>query len=530
MKKIILIFFIAIFISCAKRGSINGGSIDTIPPKLRMSFPRNGSTNFNQNEIKLEFDEFVKIKDLSKQLIVSPPLNETPLITPVGVSKKFTIKIKDTLQENTTYSFNFGQSIQDNNEGNAYGQFKYVFSTGSYIDSLSLQGTIKDAYSKEVDNFVSVMLFEANEKFNDSTVYKDKPRYITNTLDSLITYKLDNLKAGDYYLVAIKDNNNNNKFDPRSEKIAFFGQKITVPDPSIFELELFQEIPDFKASKPTQASGGRYYIPVVGEKSGIQITVNDFETEFPFELTDVPKKDSIQIWLPKIKRDSLEIKIKKEGFDKTFVVKHKDQKLDSLQIKPKRSGVLHFRDSLTFENSIPLVSIDRSKMALIKKDSSAVDFTETYNSFKQEFTLHFNKEENEKYTLTMLPEAVKDFYNNTIDTLLFRFTTKAFTDYGNMKLQLKNAKSYPIILDLTDDKGKILATQYLEKPEDFVYFNQLQPAVFTVRIIYDENKNRKWDTGNYLKKQQSEQVFYFQKPIDIRANWDWEQVIDLTEY
>jgi hypothetical protein len=153
----------------------------------------------------------VKLKNLNKQLIVSPPMKYNPEVSPMTPSKIINIKIKDTLQENTTYSFNFGQSIEDNNEGNPYNQFKYIFSTGSYIDSLKVSGTIKDALNKKEDSFVSVMLYEANSKFNDSMVYKSVPRYITNTLDSLKTFKIENVKAGKYLLVAMKDANSNNK-------------------------------------------------------------------------------------------------------------------------------------------------------------------------------------------------------------------------------------------------------------------------------------------------------------------------------
>ncbi len=144
-----ILFLVALTMtSCAKRGSITGGLKDTLAPVLTMSFPKNYSTNFKAKEIKLTFDEYVKLKDLNKQLIISPPMKYDPLITPTSVSKNITIKILDTLQPNTTYSFNFGQSIEDNNEGNPYNQFKYVFSTGDYIDSLSIGGTVKDAYNR----------------------------------------------------------------------------------------------------------------------------------------------------------------------------------------------------------------------------------------------------------------------------------------------------------------------------------------------------------------------------------------------
>ena len=142
-------------ISCAKRGSITGGLKDTIAPVLRASFPKNLSVNFKGKEINLTFDEYVKLKNVNKQLIVSPPLKYNPEVSPLNATKIINIKIKDTLQENTTYSFNFGQSIEDNNEGNPLESFKYVFSTGSYVDSLEVHGIVKDAYQKEFEKEIS---------------------------------------------------------------------------------------------------------------------------------------------------------------------------------------------------------------------------------------------------------------------------------------------------------------------------------------------------------------------------------------
>ena len=167
-------------IGCAKRGSISGGTKDTIAPVLKASFPKNLSVNFKGNEINLTFDEYVKLKNINKQLVVSPPMKYNPVVSPMTPSKMITIKIKDTLQENTTYSFNFGQSIEDNNEGNPYNQFQYVFSTGSYIDSLKVGGAIKDALNKKEDSFVSVM-------FDTKSV-------------SLISKLLDNFKSFAFFI------------------------------------------------------------------------------------------------------------------------------------------------------------------------------------------------------------------------------------------------------------------------------------------------------------------------------------------
>ncbi|MGK0252556.1 MAG: hypothetical protein ACI81G_001996, partial [Gammaproteobacteria bacterium] len=131
-----------VLVNCAKRGSPNGGAMDSLPPVFIKADPPNFTTNFDDTEIKIYFDEYVKLKDYQKQLIISPPLTNS-IISPQGSAAKYiTIDIKDTLQPNTTYVFNFGQSIVDNNESNPYAYFKYILSTGDYIDSLSVKGDI----------------------------------------------------------------------------------------------------------------------------------------------------------------------------------------------------------------------------------------------------------------------------------------------------------------------------------------------------------------------------------------------------
>lgn len=146
---------------CARRGTPSGGIKDTIPPKLEKAEPANMTVNFKGNKIRLYFNEYIKLNDVQNQLIVSPPLKNTPIITPAGAASKYVeIQLKDTLKENTTYTLNFGQSIVDNNEGNPNSFFTYVFSTGSYIDSLNLKGVVEDAFDKEAETFVSVMLYE----------------------------------------------------------------------------------------------------------------------------------------------------------------------------------------------------------------------------------------------------------------------------------------------------------------------------------------------------------------------------------
>lgn len=522
---------LVILASCAKRGNITGGAKDTIAPVLNASFPKNFSTEFKGNTIKLTFDEFIKLKDLKKQLIISPPLKNDPLISPQTPTKTITIKINDTLQNNTTYSFNFGQSIADNNEGNPYNQFKYVFSTGKHIDSLAISGKVKDAYFKDVESFVSVMLYDVNKNFNDSIVYKQMPRYITNTLDSLKTFRLENLQAGKYLLVAMKDYNSNNKFDPKKDKIGFYKQFISVPNDTVYELELFKENLPFKAFKPTQASGNRLLLGYEGniklKENRPKIVLKNKGQLIPSILTQLPKKDSLQVWYKPIKTDSLSIEVTQNDYKKSFTFKVKDQKKDTLNIKIAQQGTLSAKNRFTLESATPLVKFDSTKMSLVDQDVKQVPFTTEYDEFEQLLYLNFQKEADKEYLFKLAAGSVTDLFEKSNTNLEFKINANALENYGNLIVNLQNVKRFPVIVELTNSKGDAIATTYTDKNTS-LNFNLLDPAKYTLRAIYDDNKNTIYDPGNFLAKQYAEEVIYFSKEIDVRANWDVVQAFDLS--
>ena len=526
--KTIFILLTLTFIGCAKRGSISGGLKDTIAPVLKASFPKNLSVNFKAKEINLTFDEYVKLKNVAKQLIVSPPMKYNPEVSPMTPSKMITIKIKDTLQENTTYSFNFGQSIEDNNEGNPYNQFQYVFSTGSYIDSLKVGGTIKDALNKKEDSFVSVMLYEVNNKFTDSAVYKSVPRYITNTLDSLKTFKIENVKAGKYLLVAMKDENSNNKFNPKKDKIGFRKQLVTIPNDSLFELKLFKEVLAFKTNKPVPTTGNKLLLGYEGDPKNLKVVLKKGNEIIPTIVTKFPAKDSIQVWYRPIKSDSLSLAIANGNYNKSYTFKKTEQKKDTLSFSPKTSLGLSKLDQFSIYSSRPLVKFDESKIKVTDKDSVNVKFSTSYDIYTQELKFDIPKEPLQRYKFHLLPGALTDYIDQKNDTLSYKVTTKNTTDYGNLRVNLSNVKQFPVIVQLTNEKGDVLASEYSDKATS-VDFMFLEPAKFTLRVIYDANGNKEWDSGNFLERRQPEEVVYFPKEIDVRSNWDVDQTFDLSK-
>lgn len=516
-----------VVLSCARRGYITGGEVDMEPPKVLKTTPENFSTAFNAKEIVINFDEYVKLKDVNKQLIVSPPLKYRPEITPYTASKYIKIRLRDTLLPNTTYSFNFGQSIEDNNEGNKLRGYKYVFSTGSYIDSLTLSGSVKDALDKDTQSYISVMLYEMHEQFNDSIIYKENPRYVTTTMDSATTFTFENLKEGKYLLIALKDQNNNFRFDPRDDKIGYHSEVVSIPTNEKIKLELFKEILDFKAVRAFETSKNKIVLAYEGNPEKAEVELYNGSEKLQTRITKMPDRDSLLVWYQPVEADSLMLMVKSDTLEKSFSVKLREKKVDTLMISAKIPRTFGFRDTATLEFLTPIERIDSSKVK-IYKDSVEVESQIKYDSFKQRLELAFQTEEKQKYMFLMLPEAVTDFFGKSNDSLKVDFATKEYSEYGNLKIVLQNVKEFPVIVQLTDNKGKVVAEHYTEE-ENEVEFMYLNPAIYTIRIVYDSNKNGIWDTGNYLKKIQPERVVYYPEPIDVRANWDIEQTFILKE-
>ena len=526
--KIIAVLGLIVMANCARRGTITGGLKDTLAPQLTNSLPKNYTLNFKGNAIKLNFNEYVKLKDVNKQLIVSPPMKFPLDISPYLASQYLNIKIKDTLKPNTTYSFNFGNSIQDNNENNPIKQFKFVFSTGTYIDSLKLSVKVKDALERNVTNFVSFFLYEATEKYTDSVIYKQMPRYVTNSLDSLKIVEFENLREGKYRLIALKDVNNNNKFDPKTDKIGFVNDFISIPNQTQYELKLFKELLPFKAISATQASGNKIIVGYEGATTALKTELKMGTKTQPFVVTKVPKKDSLNIWFKAQKNDSVTLQFSKDKYLKKFDLKIKNQKKDTLQFSPEKSDVILLRDNYIINTSRPIAKIDTSKMLLLNKDSVAQKFTTDYDAFNQQLIVKFEKEPLQKYKLKMFPSALLDFYDTKNDSLTFKFSTKNTSDYGNLRVTLENVKRFPVIVEITSEKGEVIASETADT-NTTINFDLVEPAKFLLRLIYDDNKNKIWDTGNFLEQRQPEEVIYFPKLIDVRANWDVEQPFDLRE-
>lgn len=530
MKKIaeitaIALLLLLIFSRCAKVGNINGGPLDSIPPVLVTAMPKNFTTNFNSQVVKIRFSEYVKFKDVSKQLVVSPPLKQPPTITPTVAAKEFTIRFRDTLKPNTTYSLNFGNSVQDNNEGISLENFRYVFSTGSTIDSLTLEGKVVDAIERKLDPGISILLYEANETYTDSLVYKEVPRYVTSTRDSLNNFKFEYLKAGKYKLIALQEKTKNYKLEPNSEQIGFLTDFIEIPNNSANTVRVSKPKSSFKAVNVSPAAANRLLFGYTGIAENVSAEILFPQTNFKPVVTRVPGKDSLHVFIPQGKKDSIGIRIKSGAFQKDFTVKSKLEASDTLTVTAVKAGSLPWRDDFQLLSSTPIADFNKDLISLTQ-NGKPIDFSLVKDELNLRTTVQFKKEEQSKYLLQVLPKAIRDVYGQENDSLKFSFSTRALSEFGNLTLTLKNAPETPLLLQLTSDKGKILYESVVPDNK-VVFFEGLEPNKFYVRVIFDTNGNGVFDSGSILENRQPEEVIYFPELIDVRSNWDVIQDFEL---
>ena len=529
-KPLFILFTILLYVNCARTGRPDGGPKDEEAPLFVTANPPYETVNFNEKEVKIEFNEFIKLKNINKQFVVSPPMKNPPLITPQGsASKSIKIEILDTLQPNATYIFNFGNAVEDNNEGNKLENFKYVFSTGSYIDSLKTSGFVKDAKStKKIEN-INVLLYRIDSSFNDSIIYKKKPNYITSTLDSTL-FNFTNLHKGNYLMIALKESANDYIFNPVTDKIGFIKDTIQLPRDSIISkpIILFSENLPFDFKRGKEITRGKLEFGYVGNVKDLKL---ELLSKVPDTFKSVSKfmidKDTLNFWHTPVDLDSLNFKVTNREYIDTVTVRLRKNKIDSLQINVSTRNTLHLRDTFFVNTNNPITKIDTSKISLFDKDTIAVNFKTISSKKENKIAILFDIKPQQKYRILVLPEAFTDIFNVKNDTLKYSLTTKEIEDYGRITVNVNNLKNKNVIIDLlSGTKQNELVERKIITSSSQIVFDLLRPRKYTLRAIVDENKNNKWDTGDFLKKLLPEKIMYHPEINDypLRANFFLENI------
>lgn len=510
--------------SCAIQVAPTGGEKDETAPTVKISTPENYSTRFSGRDIRISFDEFIALKELGNQFVVSPPLKYQP---DIKVKKKtLEIHIEDTLLRNTTYTMNFGSAITDIREGNAVEEFQYVFATGDVIDSLKISGKVENSYDKKTEKGIFVMLYRGTD---DSIPLKTLPDYFAKTTADG-SFEVKNVSPGNYRIFALKDNNSNYLFDNNDEVIAFDPEPVEAGK-SKRTLSLFKETRKQQLLKSGSDEPGRatiiYTLPIRNEKI---IFLSDTSAMKIHSMSFSGKKDTLTFWYRNIQSDSLNFILQHElGIDtitirlKQFDPKAKSKSLPTLstQFNSKSEPSLELNKPLQLIFNHPVDSFHFSNIT-VTEDSLPVPNPKIFfsDSLKKNLIIDFPKKDKTKYTVFVPASAFKDIFGWRNDTLKLNFLTRSVADYGTMAIVLKaSAAKNNFILQLIDEKETIYRQSIIHS-DTTINYDFLDPKSYRLKIIEDLNNNNEWDTGNYLQHKQPERVFYYKESLTVRANWD----------
>lgn len=519
---------------CAQITPLSGGKKDITAPKVVLCSPANASINFNVKTIEIQFDEYVTLKDIANQFIITPQVKETPEIQIQG--KKLKISFNESLLPNTTYKLAFGNSICDLNESNTLQNFEYIFSTGSTIDSLWLTGKIINCLDRKPGSQILVGLYDKDSQ--DSVIYKDKPLYITKTNTDGV-FKFSYLPNTAFKIAAIKDQNKNLLYDGSEEELAFTKELIHAGDTSGTVLSLFKEKP-FKnfIKKSFSSEYGKAFIIYNKTQADVKYVLANGLLQYKFNTL----KDTLALYYSNIfdtlevyinyenqKTDTVSIKIASEpSFNKQ--ISNKAIKYD---LKSNLGSTLAYFDLPSFELNVPIESnsVNANQIELKEKTDTtlkALSFTLLKDtgliaSFK--IKADFKQESN--YVLTIKKGALINNEGRTNDSTIYKFKTTIADDYASLKMKLMFPKKENYIVRLLNEKEQLIEERIVMFPlastsEKIIEYNKLLPGNYLIRVIEDANKNGLFDEGNYFLNIQPEIIFINSSPIKLLPGWEIE--------
>jgi|ERR1700757_673649 len=545
LKRILSIsLFILVIIvcnNCAQIGPLTGGAKDATPPKLVSVLPKDSSTNVPRENTKLifQFDEMVDVKTVSSAMIINPFMDNKPDVSANG--KKMIVKFDDRLQANTTYQIQFGKSIGDIHENNKYKNLTYIFSTGPVIDTNTISGIANWALTTGSVKDVSVMLFT---NLTDTAATRTKPSYVVKT-DSAGTYSLSAIKPGTYQVVAVTDKNNNNAYDA-GEALGFINSPITISgnDTINFMMSTPKSNRSFIKKKIQPFWGYNKFI-LNDTMPDAYILYMDKSLDGD-KITYETKNDTLEVYYKDIFDTELKLLVKKDQtvFDTITLNVPSAQKVDStiskntkkVNVNPNKRMYGITNDDVFLNFSFPIKNIDLDKCSLIHDSISEklLITTENKNENNNLVTTYLplykkrllNKLlENKPYTIMFLPNSLTTYWGKmNADTIKTTFKTFANDDIGTLKIKLTFPDSlHNYVLQLLGANKNVLAEySSSSKKENIVTFYNLTAADYSLRLINDEDGNKKFTPANLATHTQPEAVYLYSKLIKVPAGWDVE--------
>ena len=542
MRIFLFTIVLIIIAGCANQVAPSGGPKDITPPTVLDYEPDSASVLFTAKTISIKFDEYVILNDVFNQISISPPLNETPDYKLKG--KTLTISIKDTLKPETTYTINFGQAIKDNTAGNVKENFTYVFSTGSYIDSLQVSGKVVDLLTAAPATKAYVVLYYEP---TDTSFTTTKPYYFAKT-DVSGNFLINNIKSGSYKLYAIEDQNFNYFYDLPNEKIAFQTSTLII-DSNITNQKLFLYSENKTKHNLLEAKSSRY------GQTKLVFATNTSDTKINYTGSDTAAylftrnitNDTILFWHTNYLLDTHQLAI---SFDTTLIEK-------IIETKEFPADSNFYKSTNTFTKNVitlaqgndpnsraewvpekpidllfynPVKTLTTNKITIYQDSIPLSDYTlniDTLDSRKLRINYNWKPEKN--YTIIIPEKATIDIFglHNIADTI--KLTVKKIDAFASLSTTIKNTSGSPILFqfmksDLTVLDEFYLPTTKFENADSTYIVKQLYviPGVYKIRAILDTDKNGKWSPGDLSQNRPPESVIFFPVDQNLRANWENE--------
>jgi len=533
-KLLIYIGILILCTQCAQITPLTGGKKDTEAPKIIKSEPENASLNFNANEITIHFDEYISIKDLSNQLIITPQTKELPEVEAQG--KKLKIKFNEPLMPNTTYKLAFGNAIVDLRELNILQNFEYIFSTGTTIDSLNVSGSVINCIDKKPMPQVMVGLYPNDA--TDSVIYKNKPLYITKT-NSNGFFRFSYLPDVKFKLIAINDQNKNILYDGSEEQIAFNNHIISSHDTLKHELTLFKETPARSFLKKSIALEYGKAALIYNKAQEISLInaqglihyyqSKTLDTTFLY-YNNVFDTLTVKVNYDNRTEENLIIKIP----SKNQLEKQNTSNTLKYVLESNVKANLPYFENPSFKLNFPIEkrNINSNKISLLEiRDSLKIKKEFEINCASEnlvtEFSIHSDFKPESSYQLLFLKGALDNSLGRMNDSVNYNFKTDTEDDYAQLTLNILFPNKENFILQLLNDKNQVVREEQISfsvtsTSEKTIQYKNLNPGNYTFKVIEDANKNGRFDTGNYFSHQQPETIFIQNQSIKLLAGWEIE--------
>ena len=606
-RKNLLLCLLALLLTaaCASIGNPDGGRFDETPPRVVGSSPADGAVNVSKRKVQILFDEYIKLEKASEKVVISPPQIEPANVRADG--KRVKVDFYDSLRANTTYTIDFSDAIEDNNEGNPMGQYTFSFSTGDVIDTMQVSGRVLNAADLEPIKGIMVGLYPADSTWND-TLFRTRPFLRVSRTNGEGRFTIKGVKDGAYRVRALEDKDGDFVFSQKNERVAFdttvyvtgsfpdvrmdtvwrdslWYDSIRVvpythytPDDVLLLafLEDGQERHLLKTAYPEPTNFTFYFTAPSDSTPRIKglnfddrclvadaSLKNDTVTFWVTDTALIHRQDTLSMILSYMETDTLgQLVVTNDTLDlspKTTYAKiaaerskqieawEKDRERRQKKAKKplpyeenpyeriwleagfKPSGSLAPNQNVRYLAKEPILEVDTTKIHFyVKKDTDWLPapflFMPEERSAKS-YMLYAEWEPGQKYRFVMDTAAVVSVLEHESKSVRQEFHVRAVEEYGSIFIHVISPDT-GVVVQLLSKNDKVEAQQRTDKEGNADFFF-MKPGEYYMRCYVDANGNGQWDTGDYASGLQPERVYYFGKPLPLKAQWDLRQDWDI---